>query len=193
MIQYKIIAALVGTVLAFSSGWKVNDWRNDAQQRKAEQEYQTALDNQRAELFAEWEIQHNKDELERISLATDLDNLRAQNSNLQEDLANATLVQPEIEVRWRERVVAGECTAEALADFNPFGIDFVRLWNDAANSGSVLPGGPPEDQASRGDATFPTDNDGAVRRYDGATARGSTESVIASPPERRPTLQRAQT
>ncbi len=189
--QAKIIVLLLISGTVFASGYKVSDWRNDAQLLKQQQDFATALEAQRSEAFAEFEQQRSVDEAERVALQTDLDAVRNLNAQLQEDLTNATLIEPAVEIRWRERVVAGECSAETLRDFNPFGAEFVRLWNDAANSGADVPRGTNQDETSGGYVPVTSYDDGPPRQPDRVAARGRIEGAIASAHGGRTALQYA--
>jgi hypothetical protein len=147
--NWKILAAAGAVALIFLAGWKTNGWRYEAQYRAAEKQIFEEIAERRDELLEEFETTRAADQDARLALNVDLADLRAVNQALGAEIDAASLAktEPEIVIQWRERVVREEsdeiCGPPVLA--NPFGPEFVRLFNQSADrsSGSVPGADPP--------------------------------------------------
>ena len=143
--NWKMIAAGFAVVAIFTAGWKVNGWRYEAEYREAELAIFDEIAERRAVLLAEFEDLRQGDDLARAIMATDLAAQRARADQLASELESASLVKTETEivVQWRDRVVTEDadeiCGKPVLA--NPFGAEFVRLFNESADQrGGPVPG-----------------------------------------------------
>lgn len=146
--NWKIAAGAAAIAAVFLAGWKVNGWRYEAEYAEAFETIQEQLAERRTELLVEFEETRQTDQAARAAMSSDLSALRARNDELQDQVDSTLLVksEPEIVVQWRERIVREEidetCGPPVLA--NPFGPEFVRLYNESSDqrSGSV-PGADP--------------------------------------------------
>lgn len=143
--NWKLIAGAVAIAAVFGAGWTVNGWRYEAEYREAELAIFDEIAERRADLLAEFEDLRGADELARSLMATDLATLRARNDDMQDQLEAVSLAktEPEVVIQWRDRVVSEEddeiCGKPLLA--NPFGAEFVRLFNESADQrGGPVPG-----------------------------------------------------
>lgn len=152
-LKYKILIVVGALAVCFYSGAKVSTWKHQAEQAKIEQQFKDDLEKQRSEILAQWEQQKKSDDLARQNLLASLEQIRNKNDQLLEDLNNVEIVEPETVVKWRERVVQANCSEQSLAGFNPFGAEFVRLYNRASSQGSNLPESTGTNEAPGGDAT----------------------------------------
>lgn len=116
------LVALAAALLAAGAGmgWRVAGWRYAAQQAATERAWQAAL----AGVAAEAARQRGVDEAANARLAADRAALRERATRLAEDITNA-----------KQLSDTGACTR------NPFGPDFVRLWNDSAEGRDSTPEG----------------------------------------------------
>ena len=141
--NWKLIAGAGLAIGAFLLGWNINGNRWESKWNAAVAARAAAVEDERIRLRQEFEEQRREDDAAREGLARTLADLRQRNVRLQNDLTSAQLVRepdPQVVVEWRERVIREEidCSVPILA--NPFGADFVRLYNDSANRGIGLPG-----------------------------------------------------
>lgn len=121
--RLKLLAGLLGAVLAFSGGWKARGWFEDSQAlaeservlRATEEAYTGAIRMLYAELDAEAE--------KSIALERSNASLRQSVSALREEVTDATFTVP-----------PAECPAHSVA--SP---EFVRLYDSAAKAGDAGP------------------------------------------------------
>jgi len=114
------VAALV--IAIFAAGWVTNGWR-----------YRSKMEAQRAEIAENYAKQHElfmqkyreqttRDQTAAKALSEDLEQVRAQRRDLERKLQDAAVVKDYAEI----------CATGSTG--NPFGPDFVRLWNGTSKA-----------------------------------------------------------
>jgi Tfp pilus assembly protein PilN len=105
----KIGVPVLMAVVAFGGGWKVSDWRHGARDAKELRAEQALLAERLAEIREEYESEREAAQRRADALARQLQDVSATSRDLRD----------------RARMVDADC--------NPFGPDFVRVWNDSAS------------------------------------------------------------
>jgi hypothetical protein len=121
-LNLRVVGIMALAACIFAAGWTVNGWR-----------YRAAMEAERAEIAENYAKQHeqfmrkyreqiSRDQAAAEALSADLKRIRHDRRLLEEQLRDAAVVKPDDQI----------CNDEGTA--NPFGPDFVRLWNAAAGT-----------------------------------------------------------
>lgn len=114
-------ALVAGAILlTFAAGWTANGWRLNAKMAKAEAAAIEDYAKQRELYLQEYRQQQATDQAAVERLSDDLEALRQQRKDLQKRLRDSAVVKSDDDI----------CKD---GSGNPFGRDFGRLWNDAAD------------------------------------------------------------
>jgi predicted transglutaminase-like cysteine proteinase len=124
----------VAVAVGFAGGWGVNGWRLEAEFAKAQvaavEEYERITNEQRTE----WEAQYKKDQKEQAVLNERLQKLNRINKKLNEKIQVAQLSKQQANITDLGECPTNEEIENAVLRHNPFGPDFVRMWNEATGS-----------------------------------------------------------
>lgn len=123
---------------AFVGGWKVNGWRLEeayaAERLAAVQAAREEFERLQAEQRAAYEAQLAERDRVAEALSVSLVAVRTRASELRSEVDEARLSKP---------APTEGTDSEVSCDSNPFGSNFVRLWNDAGRLRSDLSGADP--------------------------------------------------
>jgi len=116
-VNLRVVGIVAVLVFIFGAGWTVNGWR-----------YRAKMEHERAEIAKNYAKQHElfmqkyrdqqaRDQAAAEALSSDLERIRTQRTELEAALRGAAVVKPHDEI------------CKDGGSGNPFGPDFVRLWN----------------------------------------------------------------
>jgi hypothetical protein len=135
MSKFKMIAVISVGALAIGTtgGWKMNGWRLEAKYAKTQAAVISQYEERQKELNSKFAEQMKKDATARMALSQGLADSRSKAARLLEKLENQQISQtnPTIE----KVLIPGDCNAgqPEVVLANPFGDDFVKLWNDSTS------------------------------------------------------------
>jgi Tfp pilus assembly protein PilO len=109
------IAAVV--VCIFVAGWTANGWRYRAKIEAERAEIAKNYAKQKELFLQQYRDQQTRDQAAAEALSADLERIRTQRKELEARLRGAAVVKPHDEI------------CKDGGSGNPFGPDFVRLWN----------------------------------------------------------------
>ncbi len=106
--SYRVWLLIAAMTLIFGAGWKVSDWKNEADLLKASQRHAAQVQQLREKLLEEHEAQAAADQQERNRLAKAVAQLREKEHALTQQIDNLDIT---------------GCAGNPISD------EFIRLWN----------------------------------------------------------------
>ena len=138
-IRIFLIAGIAASI--FGLGYMKASAVHAKHEADVQKEITAAIVAKEAELREEFAARLAVESEARLSLQNDLDALYENRERLLDELAAAELTKPVADIRC-EGVLENDDDSVQIVLANPFGADFVRLWNDASRG--RLPGTDPD-------------------------------------------------